>query len=121
MVHVLKVDKDGNAYAEPPVAAPIGESITSTLKEIFGVDSRFDIETEKELGEWNELNKTRALHKLSSKDEIRFQELSQTLASRSEELRSLVNPIPKLSKATVDKLTGMPEPRRIRRRRVASR
>jgi predicted ATP-binding protein involved in virulence len=110
-IHVLKVNRDGTAYAERPVKAPIGESITATLKDIFGVDSRFDVETEKELGEWNELNKLRQERKLSTAQQNRFRDLTDTLASRSEELRSLVNPVRKLPKSTVDKLTEIPASR----------
>jgi predicted ATP-binding protein involved in virulence len=119
VVHVMKLDSDGTAYAEPPVRAPIGESITSTLKEIFGVDSRFDVETEKQLAEWNELNRGRE-GRLSPKQRSRFEELSQVLASRSEQLRAIVDPIPKLPKAAVDKLTK-PQNRQRRRRGAASR
>jgi len=50
-VHVLELDKDGRAHARPPVDAPIGESVTTTLKDIFGVDSRFDVLTERQLDE----------------------------------------------------------------------
>jgi hypothetical protein len=121
VIHVLKLNKDGSAYAEPPVKAPIGESITSTLKDIFGVDSRFDVETEKLLNDWNELNKAKAEHKLKTTDESRFKELTRVLSSRSEELRSLVNPIAKLPKATVDHLTESHSARPARRRRIASR
>jgi hypothetical protein len=116
VVHVLKVNKDGSAYAEPPVKAPIGESITSTLKDIFGVDSRFDLETEKQLNEWNELNKARAGGKLEPADEARFKELTRVLSSRSEELRSIVNQPPPLPKAAVDSLTQTPNAGRVRRR-----
>ncbi len=109
IIHVLKVNRDGTAYAEPPVKAPIGESITATLKEIFGeIDSRFDVETEKELGEWNELNKLRQQRKLSTAQQAHFRDLSETLASRSEELRSLVTPVLNLPKSIIDKLTEIP-------------
>lgn len=119
IVHVLKLNSDGSAFVEPPVAAPIGESITSTLKEIFGVDSRFDIQTEKELAEWNLLNRSYLEHKLGPKERVRLRELSHILAARSEQLRLIVEPIPKLPKSAVDELTKPPitHPRR---RRVAS-
>jgi hypothetical protein len=116
IIHVLKVRKDGSAYAEPPVKAPIGESITSTLKDIFGVDSRFDVETEKQLNEWNDLNKIRADGSLGPKDEARFAELTRVLSSRSEELRSIVHQPAALPKATVDSLTETPQAGRVRRR-----
>ncbi|MEO8098356.1 MAG: AAA family ATPase [Acidobacteriota bacterium] len=121
MIHVLKLGNDGYAYAEPPVNAPIGESITSTLKDIFGVDSRFDVETEDELKEWNDLHKTRSSQKLTAKDEARFKELTRTLGGRSEELHSIVNPVPKLAKSTVDSLTGDTPARSSRPKRAASR
>ncbi len=116
VIHVLKVNKDGSAYAEAPVKAPIGESITSTLKDIFGVDSRFDVETEKQLEEWNELNKIRVGGKLEPADEARFKELTRVLSSRSEELRSIVNQPAALPKSVVDQLTETPRTGRVRRR-----
>ena len=119
VVHVLKVRSDGSAYVDAPAPAPIGESITSTLKEIFGVESRFDVQTEKELDEWNYLNRNRLEQKLDSKERARFQQLSKTLSERSEQLRALVDPVLKLPKSAVDELTGDGGDRP-RRRRVAS-
>ena len=116
VIHVLKVNKDGSAYVEAPVKAPVGESITSTLKDIFGVDSRFDVETEKLLNEWNELNKGRVGASLDAGDEARFKELTRVLSSRSEELRSIVNQPAALSKAVVDSLTQTAPAGRVRRR-----
>jgi predicted ATP-binding protein involved in virulence len=120
MIHVLKTNSDGSAYAEPPVPAPIGESITSTLKDIFGVESRFDVETEEQLGEWNELKKAQMKRKLGTAEEAQFRKLSEALASRSEELRSLVTTVPELPKSTVEGLTQM-SARRSRKSSLASR
>jgi predicted ATP-binding protein involved in virulence len=89
-VHVLKLDKDGHAYSQPPVDSPIGESVTTTLKEIFGVDSRFDVKTERELNEWNNLKKGEASASLSKAEKNRLRELTGILSDRSEELRSIV-------------------------------
>ena len=89
-VHVLKLDQQGRAYAEPPVDSPIGESVTTTLKEIFGVDSRFDVRTERELNEWNDLKKREVIGQLSKSENSRLDELTSTLSERSEELRSIV-------------------------------
>jgi energy-coupling factor transporter ATP-binding protein EcfA2 len=89
-VHVLELDQDGRAHARPPVDSPIGESVTTTLKEIFGVDSRFDVLTEKQLDEWNVLKRREAGGPLLPKDKARLQELTVTLSERSEELRSIV-------------------------------
>jgi hypothetical protein len=120
-IHVLKLNSDGTAYAEPPIPAPIGESITSTLKDIFGVESRFDVDTEKQLAEWNELKKISVQQKLSATEEARFRRLSEVLASRSEELRSLVTTVPELPQATVDSLTQMSETRRSKKSSLVSR
>lgn len=120
-IHVLNVNRDGTAYVERRVPAPIGESITSTLKDIFGVESRFDVETETQLAEWNELKKAERHRKLGTAEEARFHRLSEVLASRSEELRSLVTPVPELPKATVDDLTQMSEGRRPKKGSLVSR
>ncbi len=89
-VHVLKLDQNGHAYAQPPVDSPIGESVTTTLKEIFGVDSRFDVKTERELNEWNDLKKREASGQYSKTEKQRLSELTAILSERSEELRSIV-------------------------------
>lgn len=121
IIHVLKLNSDGTAYAERPVRAPIGESITSTLKDIFGVESRFDVKTEEQLAEWNQLKKAKGQHKLSGAEEAHFRTLSEILASRSEELRSIVSTVPELPKATVDSLTQMSESRRSKKSSVVTR
>jgi hypothetical protein len=121
MIHVLKLNSDGTAYAEPPIPAPIGESITSTLKDIFGIESRFDVETEGQLAEWNELKKIQTQRKLAAPEESQFRKLSELLASRSEELRSLVIPTPEFSKATLDSLTEMTGARRPKKSSLVSR
>jgi predicted ATP-binding protein involved in virulence len=105
-VHVLELDEQGRAHARPPVDAPIGSSVTATLKDIFGVDSRFDIRTEKELDEWNEIKKKEASGKLSSGEKRRLQQLTAELSARSEELRSIVGSPPRLSRTLVRSLTG---------------
>ncbi len=89
-VHVLKLNTQGHAYAEPPVDSPIGESVTTTLKEIFGVDSRFDVKTERELNEWNDLKKQETVGALSKTEKQRLKDLTSILSERSEELRSIV-------------------------------
>jgi hypothetical protein len=89
-VHVLELDDNGRARARPPVDSPIGESITTTLKEIFGVDSRFDVLTERELDEWNTLKRGEVTGSLSAAEKLRLEKLTTTLAERSEELKSIV-------------------------------
>ncbi|MBV9760463.1 MAG: AAA family ATPase [Acidobacteriaceae bacterium] len=89
-IHVLQLDAHGHSHNCPPVDSPIGESVLTTLKEIFGVKSRFDIQTEVELDEWNDLKRKEATHALSPEEASRLAELTHILSARSEELRSLV-------------------------------
>jgi hypothetical protein len=64
----------------------------ATLGDIFGVESRFDVETEKQLNDWDKLKQAKAAGKLSSKETKELEELTALLADRSEELRWLVSP-----------------------------
>jgi len=105
-VHVLTLDEQGRASAKPPVDAPFGQSVNATLMDIFGVESRFDLETEKDLDEWNELKKREAVGRLSSVDRKRLEALSLDLSSRSEELRSIVATPVKIPRAVIDSLMG---------------
>lgn len=116
-IHVLELDADGVAHNRPPVDAPIGESILATLHGIFGVNSRFDIETERLLDEWNELHKGQVTGTLSTKQKERMVELTRDLSSRSEELRQIVSPVVSISDSLVSSLrsqaqNGEQEPRR---------
>ena len=88
-VHVLDL-KDGQAYLARSEDVPFGESVTATLREIFGVSSRFDVDTEKKLEEWNELSRQEAVGPLSRADTRRLEKLTAELGGRSEELRSIV-------------------------------
>jgi hypothetical protein len=87
---VFGIDKSGRASWRQSCDAPVGESITTTLMGIFGVESRFDVLTEKELDEWYELSRKEAVGQLSAAGRRRMRTLADTLAGRSEELRSLV-------------------------------
>ena len=121
-VHVLELESDGTARARRPVDSPIGESVTTTLKEIFGVDSRFDILTEKQLDEWNGLKRREAAHALSDAERERLKGLTNTLASRSEELRSIVASPQTVPKNVLESLlrVGNADPRvRTRKRKSA--
>jgi energy-coupling factor transporter ATP-binding protein EcfA2 len=93
-VHILET-KDGRARLRESLDAPVGESVTTVLQEIFGVESRFDIETERELNEWNDLKKEDASGKLNGPKHRRLQDLTRILSERSEELRLIVG-TPKL-------------------------
>lgn len=76
----------------------------TTLKDIFGVDSRFDVQTERELNEWNELSRLIASGKISPDERNRLSELTATLSDRSEELRSMVGSAVRSSDAMLDAL-----------------
>lgn len=89
-VHVLELDEQGKAHARPPVDAPFGQSINATMKDIFDVDSRFDVETERDLKEWNRLERQKAAGRIDAEDSGRLAGLARMLASRSEELRLIV-------------------------------
>jgi predicted ATP-binding protein involved in virulence len=104
-VHVLEVDGEGRACAKAPVDSPIGESVTTTLKEIFGVDSRFDVLTERELNRWNDLKKAEAMDSLSPPEKAELDQLTITLGERSEELRSIVSAQSNASKLVLESLT----------------
>lgn len=104
-IHVLELnEQEGVARNRPPVDAPIGESILATIKDIFGVSSRFDIETERLLDEWNELHKGQAKGTLSAKENERITELTRDLSERSEELRQIVSPVVSINDSLVASL-----------------
>ena len=105
-IHVLEVDDKGRARARPPEDAPVGQSVTATLKDIFGVPSEFDIETERQLDEWNDLVKIEAAGKLSTKQKAQLRKLAKTLSAKGEELRFMVESPPKLSQALAKTLTA---------------
>ncbi|MBI4876870.1 MAG: ATP-binding protein, partial [Acidobacteria bacterium] len=89
-VHVFGIDESGHAFLGQSCAAPVGQSVMTTLKGVFGVESRFDIRTERELEEWYQLSRGEATGALSMADKRRMDELTVMLAGRSEELRSIV-------------------------------
>lgn len=89
-IHVLDMDEAGHARAREPEAAPVGQSVMATLHDVFGVDSRFDIDTERQLGDWNELKKKEAIGELTDSEHSELHNLTEELSKRSEELRSIV-------------------------------
>jgi len=119
-VHVLTLDEHGRASAKPPVDAPFGQSVNATLMDIFGVESRFDLETEKDLDEWNELKRKETVGRLSGAERTRLKGLTGNLEERSEELRSIVAAIPKIPRAVINSLLqgsrATPKTRRVAKR-----
>jgi predicted ATP-binding protein involved in virulence len=106
-IHVLELDGAGVAHACPPQAAPFGESVTATLKDIFGVESRFDVQTEEDLKKWDELKREEAVGKLTQARRKRLEGLTGDLSERSEELRMIVGSPGKLSANILNSLTGL--------------
>lgn len=96
-VHVLELDEKGRATARPPIPAPVGQRIGATIKDIFGVSSDYDVETEAELNEWNDLERRRLRDGLSEVEAMRFEQLSTELAERSESLRVMIAKAPELT------------------------
>jgi hypothetical protein len=118
-IHILDVDEHGNATARPPMDAPIGKSVMATLTDIFGIRSEFDVETERELDEWNKLKRLGEVGPLPAKDKARLRELTITLSDRSEELCSLVAAPVTIAPSVVDSLLRTPpRPKPARRKRA---
>jgi len=90
-VHILEVDEHGRAHNHPPQDAPVGESYLAIMKGIFDVGSRFDVETERELNEWNDLRRSQVAGRLTTEGAARLSELTGRLSERSEELRQIVD------------------------------
>lgn len=107
-IHVLQLDGDGVAHACPPQPAPFGESVTATLKDIFGVESRFDMQTESDLKKWDNLKKDEAVGKLTATKREQLETLSENLSERSEELKLIVNSPGALQTSLLNKLVSRP-------------
>jgi predicted ATP-binding protein involved in virulence len=105
-IHVLTLDEQGIAHVRPPQDAPFGESVAATLKDIFGVESRFDVQTETDLKEWDNLKREEAIGKLTQARRRQLGTLSQQLSERSEELRLIVESPNALPANVLSSLTG---------------
>jgi hypothetical protein len=105
-IHVLTLNETGVATACPPQPAPFGESVTATLKDIFGVESRFDVQTEADLREWDDLKREGAVGKLVAARRKRLEFLTDDLSERSEELKLIVNSPGVLQTSLLNKLVS---------------
>ncbi len=83
----LKVE-NGVSSLEGIYPSQIGVSYSAVLRSIFGIDSEFDIETEREFAEFHSAK--RELLSGDSNDREKVQQLAARLASRSEEVEQLV-------------------------------
>jgi predicted ATP-binding protein involved in virulence len=80
--------KDGSSVVESIKPSQIGVSYSAVLREIFGIKSEFDVETERMLAEFHEA-KTRLLEG-SLADRSVVEDLARKLAARGEELSSML-------------------------------
>jgi predicted ATP-binding protein involved in virulence len=111
-IHVLSLDERGVAHASPAQDAPFGESVTATLKDIFGVESRFNVETENDLKAWDNLKREEAVSKLPQAKRKQLETLSEELSERSEELRLIVQTPGALPANILKSLTNHPARKR---------
>jgi len=119
-IRVLTLDERGVAHACPAQNAPFGESVTATLKDIFGVESRFDVQTETDLKVWDGLKREEAVGKLTQTKRKQLATLSRKLSETSEELRLIVKPPNALPANVLNSLRAHParKPPRSRSRKA---
>jgi predicted ATP-binding protein involved in virulence len=103
-IHVLGLDAEGHATKPEIHDALVGSSVSSVLTDIFDVPTEFDVETERQLTQWNELKKAEAAEVISAKDVEQLLELTRALSQKSEELRFLVQSPPRLSRALIEQV-----------------
>jgi energy-coupling factor transporter ATP-binding protein EcfA2 len=80
--------KDGVSVVESNKPSQVGVSYSAVLRDIFGVTSEFDVETERMLAEFHDA-KTRLLEG-STTDRAIVDHLARKLAARGEELSSIL-------------------------------
>lgn len=84
----LRLDANGKSTAQPPVRAPLSLSYSATLRELFGITSDFDLETEKALKDFQE-TRTRVL-KGEPGARLELERRANELKSRGEEVAQVV-------------------------------
>lgn len=80
--------KDGKSVVESTKPSQVGVSYSAVLREIFGIKSEFDVETERMLAEFH-VAKTSLLEGTAT-DRTLVDELAHKLAARGEELSSML-------------------------------
>ncbi len=80
--------ENGVASVESESDSQIGVSYSAVLRSIFGIDSEFDIETEKTFAEFHTAKQE--LLSGASEDDGKVHKLADSLAARSEELSGLI-------------------------------
>jgi ABC-type cobalamin/Fe3+-siderophores transport system ATPase subunit len=84
----LRLDANGKSTAQPPVRAPLSMSYSATLRELFGITSDFDLETEKALKDFQE-TRTRVL-KGEPGAQAELERRADELKTRGEEVAQVV-------------------------------
>jgi predicted ATP-binding protein involved in virulence len=87
--HIITFDvKNGVSRVESIEPSQVGVSYSTVLRSIFGIETEFDVETEREFSRFHDA-KTKLLSGTGS-NLTEVQELGKRLAQRSEEVRELV-------------------------------
>jgi predicted ATP-binding protein involved in virulence len=88
--HIIRFNvKDGRSTLDPtPRGAQVGTSVDAVLADVFGIESRFDIETESMMARFHELQRGLAAGQIV--DRTDYDTLAQAIAARGEELASIV-------------------------------
>lgn len=87
--HVITLAVEhGTSRLESVQPSQIGVSYSSVLRQIFGIDTEFDVETEREFARFHE--EKRKLLSGANLDRASVQRIRENLARRSEEVRELV-------------------------------
>lgn len=84
----LKIDAKGRASARPPKRAPLELSYTSTMRELFGIESDFDLETERDFKEFQAVGIRWLQGDASALEEL--DRRASELKKRGEEIAQLV-------------------------------
>lgn len=80
---------NGVSTVDPtPRGSQIGSSVATVLRDVFDVTSEFDIDTERLLAQF--YSEKRAVLAGEASDRVRLDDLGKTIASRSEELSTII-------------------------------
>ncbi len=88
--HIIRFNvRDGRSTLDPtPRGAQVGTSVDVVLADVFGIESRFDIETESMLARFRELQRGLASGQIM--DRTDYDTLAREIAARGEELSSII-------------------------------
>ncbi|MFK7799848.1 MAG: AAA family ATPase [Aureispira sp.] len=86
-VYELELE-NGATTIDKPMPSKAGQSINTILKDVFDVNERFDVETEKQLDQFYAFRELLLLNK--SIDQEKFNNLITTLSNKGEEIRNII-------------------------------